>query len=496
MRSVLVLGSAVLALSVGCDRAQSPSGPPPPPPPPPPAGNHAGYYVTTGGSSSGDGSAAKPWDLATALAGGNGKVAPGDTIWLRVGTYVGAFTATLTGTSAAPVVVRAYPGERATIDGSLKVDGAYAIYWGFELMQSNPVANGNDALDTYGPNCKFVNLIVHDAGKEGISYWESSGTSELYGSLFYNNGTHEGFDHGIYAPNDAGVKYITDNVVFNNLAYGIHVYASTNHPVMTDEHIVGNVSFDNGAISQFGMYKANLLIGADVTTQHMTADSNLLYFAPGATGYNLRLGIATTNNVDIAVHDNYASGDGAAALLIESWQQASLQGNTLIGPSVMVDLTAGTPPLSGYAWTGNAYYRASTAQAWRYNGTLYSLAGWQAATGLGNTGTAATSLPTTPQVFVRPNKYESGRATIIIYNWSRQAAVGIDLSKVLTMGTHYEVRNVQAIFGAAVASGTYGGGTISIPMTGMTPPAAIGRSTATPPTTGPAFDVFIVTSSP
>jgi hypothetical protein len=72
--------------------------------------------------------------------------------------------------------------------------------------------------------------------------------------------------------------------------------------------------------------------------------------------------------------------------------------------------------------------------------------------------------------------------------------VPVDVSGVLKPGDRYEVRNFQALFGAPVASGVYHGGTIDIPMTGVTPPASIGRVTRTPPKTGPAFDVFLLTS--
>src|SRR6266508_3813642 len=44
------------------------------------------FFVSAEGSPSGDGSFAKPWDLATALAGPP-DVTPGSTIWLRGGTY-------------------------------------------------------------------------------------------------------------------------------------------------------------------------------------------------------------------------------------------------------------------------------------------------------------------------------------------------------------------------------------------------------------------------
>ena len=79
----------------------------------PAPGVRGGYYVSPTGSASGDGSASRPWDLATALAHPS-KVVAGDTIWLRGGSYRGALTSRLTGTASRPIVVRQYPGERAT----------------------------------------------------------------------------------------------------------------------------------------------------------------------------------------------------------------------------------------------------------------------------------------------------------------------------------------------------------------------------------------------
>src|SRR5207247_6620355 len=87
--------------------------------------SHKGYYVTPSGSASGDGSAGQPWNLATALAGGGGRVQPGDTIWVRSGTYRGQFINSLNGTASTLIVVRQYPGERATIDGNLVISGSY-----------------------------------------------------------------------------------------------------------------------------------------------------------------------------------------------------------------------------------------------------------------------------------------------------------------------------------------------------------------------------------
>ncbi|HEU4563793.1 MAG TPA: hypothetical protein VFS05_04050, partial [Gemmatimonadaceae bacterium] len=78
---------------------------------------HSGWYVAPTGASSNDGTSAHPWSLASALSNASGKIQPGDTVWLRGGTYAGAFTSTLAGTSTRPIIVRQYPGERATLDG-------------------------------------------------------------------------------------------------------------------------------------------------------------------------------------------------------------------------------------------------------------------------------------------------------------------------------------------------------------------------------------------
>ena len=114
------------------------------------------------------------------------------------------------------------------------------------------------------------------------------------------------------------------------------------------------------------------------------------------------------------------------------------------------------------------------------------------ATGLGLSDVATPDRPTLPQVFLRPSRYEPGRATVVVYNWGRAAAVPADLSGVLQPGDPYEVRNVQALFSAPVASGTFNG-TITLPMTGVNPPVVVGGAPHAPPRTGPDFDVFIVT---
>src|SRR5438094_948403 len=231
---------------------------------PPAPGTHAGWYAAPNGSSSGDGSSGRPWNLATALSGGNGKVQPGDTVWLRGGTYAGQFRSTLTGTAAAPIVVRQYPGERAIIDGAgstsdtFVADGSYSVFWGFEMTNSDPARCCStssffraDMMVSHATHVKFINMIVHDGGP-GYYTWSPYGDVEIYGAIIYNigyDGSDRGHGHGMYLKNDVGPLVVRDNILFNSYGYGIHAYTNTGDGLLNGIHLEGNVSFNSGTLS-------------------------------------------------------------------------------------------------------------------------------------------------------------------------------------------------------------------------------------------------------
>lgn len=490
--------------AIGCAHADSGLGPPPPPKPPP--GTRVGFYVEAPpyGTSAGNGTDSAPWDLATALAGGhNNTIHAGDTVWLRVGTYPGSFQTSLSGQPGTPIVFRGYPGERATINGSLAAQGSDLTFWGFEIMQTNPLTIVDRVLEANTVNGRFVNLVLHDAGFSGVSMAAGSGSGvELYGCIIYNNGFRANIDHGIYAHNSTtGTKYITDNVFFNNFARGIQIYEGGDS-VIRNFDVEGNVSFNNGTIAGGLSSEINLLISAPAAISGMVAKSNLLYFSPGTDGVQIRLGNYDTSdsaiyNKSIDLEGNYAAGGNTGLEMQYQWAQATISSNTFVGTSATDVVHTGGPTPNQYQWSGNVYYRDPTAAAWQHDTTGYDFTGWKTATGLGTTDNAMAGTPGGNWVFVHPNKYEAGRGFVVIYNFGLQNPVGVDISGLVSTGAHYEVRNVQDIFGAPIVSGTYTGGAVPIPMNGVAPPKPIGRTApSTAPRTGPNFDVFLVTSTP
>jgi hypothetical protein len=466
----------------------------------PPA--RVGRYAAVSGTSGGDGTAARPWDLATALAGASGRVRPGDTVWVRGGTYSGAFTSSVAGTQGLPVVVRAFPGERPIIDGApstqetFTINGSWSVFWGLEIMNSILTRDARRPQGIYvnrGSHVKLINFVVHDVG-EGLYTESSADDVEIYGSIFYNQGWQTSIrsdGHGVYVKNSGpGSKLVRDNVFFNSYGLGIHGYTDAGDGFLRNIVIEGNVMFNAGTLSTYP--SANLLLGGEAPVENGIVKDNFVYFSPAKGSTSVRLGYLSVANGALTATNNYIVG-GATPLDLGNWSTATVSGNTIYGSGHILSFRDGSG--TGYTWTGQRYYRDSTANAWAFGGSWSTLGSWRGATGLGAGDVATSQLPGQPVVFVRQNLYEVGRATVVVYNWSRQSAVTVDLAGMIPIGTRYEVRSVQNLFGAAITTGTFGG-SITIPMSAVTPISPIGGSAVAPVRTGPDFDVFLVTPVP
>jgi hypothetical protein len=462
------------------------------------------FYASPSGSPGGDGSMSSPWDLQTALDH-PAAVQPGDTIWLRGGTYAAAmYVSNLTGTAVRPIIVRQYPGERATIDGGtagqgLVTRGAHTWFWGLEVMGSSgqPILVYNSVGD------RFINLVVHDAGKYGIAQftWTGARQTEIHGCIVYNNGREHNLDHGFYVQNDVatGMLYVTDNIIFNNWARGIQAYAKvgTQRETISGIVIEGNVAFHNGSISVPVNHTKQIMVGGMVPGSDIIVRSNYTYGnAPSRRNADaLSLNIGYTwgpDNEDVVVENNYIVG----GLYVGKWASALVRGNVVYdydGPMVVTE-----PNVSGHTWNANRFYGDATTVSWMHvPNAPTDAATWKAQAGFLTPGGYAGSGAPPNHVVVRPNKYEAGRANIIVYNWERRSTVSVDVSGVLDAGDRYVVQNVQDFYGPPVASGTYDGSALQLPMAGITPPAPIGTAAYTPaPVTGPTFNVFVLMRAP
>lgn len=375
----------------------------------------AEWFVAPNGTPTGRGTLESPWDVESALAGRQ-KVAPGDTLWLRGGTYkkpfelLGqGFKVQLAGREDAPIYVRAYRGERVTIDGGLTVQPpANCVWiWDLEILVSEPRPEKAIPPDpTYknvnrpwgglnvnaGKGCKYIDPVIHD-NCQGVSFWSGAMDSELYGCIICDNGwagTDRGHGHAIYTQNREGIKTISDCIMTGGYGYTMHAYGSSRADV--DNYLAeGNICYNAGTF----------LIGGGKPSHNIRVFNNVLY------GVNLQLGYNAPFNEDCEVRNNIIVNGG---LSINKFNRVVNEGNLIIAKS--------TPRPSG------------------------------------------------SRVILRPNKYDPNRAHLAIFNWDGKSSVHVDAGAFLKRGDRFRLMNPRDFFGKPVMEGVYDGKKIVVPMLG------------------------------
>jgi hypothetical protein len=483
------------------------------------------WYVAPNGKPRNAGTKESPLDLATALSGD--RIGPGSTIWLRGGEYYGVFTSQLSGTESAPIIVRQYPGERAVLvdqrarapHGTLNVYGSWTVYQDFEITNTDPDRSFSTqfrpmAIYAEGANTKFINLIIHDTGM-GIGLWKEAVNSELYGNIIYNCGSKNlpnylSHGHAIYSQNNVGTKSILDNIIFNQYGWGIHVYPNPGD--MKGYDIEGNIVFNNGVLSAPRTRYNNILVSgyAPYQAERITISHNYSYDPAyqlptpyeGAPVHFSDAGVCLgcsdpQDHKDVKITDNYFVG-GIPALIMRSWQDVTLTGNTFYGSDGLISLitTRNLRPHL-YVWDRNTYmgtgWNGSSDLFW-LNGAALTFGDWKRATGVDQNSEYTTGRPKGVKIFIRHNQFLPRLAHIVVYNWDARSDVEVDLSSDLHLGERYEIRNVEDYFGLPVATGSFDGRPVKLPLTNAKVAAPVGA--ASPTSTSPEFAVFVVLKRP
>jgi hypothetical protein len=363
------------------------------------------FHVAADGKPANAGTRESPWDLESMLTGQQ-HVDPGSTVWVSGGTYrpKTRITVNLTGRDGAPIIVRAKPGERATVlDTWITVEkpSAYLWIWGLEITGTTPMDKRKSdqadrpfsslppsmgITDYSGKECKFINLIVHDnvRGAVGADSNDAIGT-ELHGCIIYNNGwkgPDRGHGHCYYVQNKVGVKTVSGCIMSCTFPgqYTMHAYGSSN-AYLDNLRIEDNIAYDLGPF----------LIGGGRASRNLKVNRNYLH------GIDMEIG----NNEDCDLRNNVV-----------------VKGKIAVQSRKVVD--------EGNIRDGQGLTKG----------------------------------------FVIPNKYDPFRAHLAVYNSGKQSSVAVDVSSFLKPGDAYRLMNPRDFFGKPVSEGTYAGGSISVPMAG------------------------------
>jgi len=475
------------------------------------------FYVAPNGRMQGNGTISDPWDLASALDHPSA-IQPGDTVWLRGGVYVGNFVSNLSGTAESPIIVRRYPNERAILDLAsvsaaqqpvLKVKGSSVWFWGLEITNSNPDRSRVDpytgdeepwrgsGADVYAANVKFINMIFHDNG-HGI--WDKKDMTEVYGCLFYYNGNNKR-EHAMYLGNSSGTKHILDNIVFSQGGYGILGYSGSMPDALNGIHIEGNATFNNGILTLDDQATGNIQVGGGMgaPAERIVVKDNFVYNPAGnaiSKNCGIRVGYEDFGNKDVKLLNNYIVSK--VPLRVWWWQSVEARGNTIYSRNYTTDLRIPEGvSSSSYSWDLNSYLSGrKSGPLFQTNLTTYSFSAWQQEFGIDGSSQVIqrnTLRPVGTQTFVRPNKYEPKRGHLIVYNWDLLDWITVDVSNLgLQIGDTYSVFDVQNYFGGPVASGTYDGSPIFVPLKLSEVSQPVGNVERVPTHTAPEFAVFVL----
>jgi hypothetical protein len=197
-------------------------------------------YVAVSGSDGSAGTLSRPWrTIGKALK----SAAAGDAIYVRSGTYPEWVVAQRHGTTAHPIKLLAYPGERPVITGLLKIEGAYFCVRGLRF-KGKTSANTDETL-IYVSGAQHVEILRNtllNAFKSGIYVGDEGDISEdvsIISNVIRDNGTSSRFDHGIYLGH-VREGLIANNLLVDNRAIGVKVEPEANDMVVTQNTVANN----------------------------------------------------------------------------------------------------------------------------------------------------------------------------------------------------------------------------------------------------------------
>lgn len=171
---------------------------------PEPSANTNRYVTTTGGS--GAGTEGDPWSLSYALANAE----PGQTVWIKAGTYSGTYTCTVDGNSSSPIKFVGYDntiGDSPQIEKSVDVVVDPTTFPVISTTYMNGKAFNTDHTDYV----IFRNIQV--TGGEYAWSWRS--TNYVLFDNVLGTEAHAGA-HGLNTTIDAPIEVTWLNSVFTN----------------------------------------------------------------------------------------------------------------------------------------------------------------------------------------------------------------------------------------------------------------------------------------
>jgi len=397
-------------------------------------------------------------------------ISPGETVYLRGGTYTGDYEIDVSGTAEGQITFEPYQDEQVIINGSLQINGDYITINGkYQLIVTNlSITERYYPYDTfpdwikqgivvYGNGVNIINCIVHDTTGTAIGLWGAVNTQTLYGCVIYNCGmlnTSRGHGHGIYSNGDDNLVTIKHNAIGNGFELSCKIYCQGTS--IDNYTVVENTFFNAGVHGGGPLHKYwNLFIGSfdkDTAANNETVTGNCTY------------------------HYRYTGGTGDSSNLLGyngGITGSAVTGNKFVGPVAMRITNESTLTLTGNTFAGNL----EEFTALEYPDNTY-----ETFANLGNT------------THVMPNEYITTAGIVTIYNQAEADTVTVDLTSLtgLGAGDTVHVHNIQDFFTDIQTLTLSESKTVDINMQASIRTIAAPTAWTASATTFPTFGCFLV----
>jgi len=306
----------------------------------------ASYYVAPGGNDAGPGSEAEPWQT---LAHAVGALAPGDTLFLRAGTYAEQLVPTQSGADGQPITIAAYAGEEPVIDGSgISLDTmtglvdisdlSHVTIQGLHVQHAGPNENAAGILVSGSSDILVQSNHTLDTTSSGVGVWGSDhvvvDNNEI--ELACNDGSQECISIGQSDTFEIRFNHVHDGGPGNHGGEGIDSKDGS-----TNGRVYGNHVHD---VTRVGIY----VDAWDKATGNIDVFANVVHACSSGIDIAAEAGGTLTN---VRVFNNNVWGNRNVGVWVAQW---GVDGAThAIDGLLIVNNTVGPNGTEG--WGGGIY---------------------------------------------------------------------------------------------------------------------------------------------
>ncbi len=285
-------------------------------PPPPPPGDIT-MVVSTSGTNSGN---CNPSSPCRTIAYAAARTNPGDTVFIRPGTYNERVKITRSGTSNAPITYKGDPNGGTIVHGSgghvfefYAGSGVQLRYINFEDMTVQNGTHGFNLINTSFLN--FDNMVIRRCGMYGMFFggYSAEGTHHVNvrNSIIYRNGRFgngAGMRIGERANHWAHDILIVDCVTHSNAAYaGASAETGTGININSPQDVLNNtgqtkthhITLRRVASYNNGSSGLSTQLPHDVTMEDCIVFDNNVINSPNGEGSGIRIGFFNTKRTKI-----------------------------------------------------------------------------------------------------------------------------------------------------------------------------------------------------